>query len=307
MSTVRPWYKRYPAQFISGTYRMSAEEKGVYAVLIDLMYDRGGALEDDPRELARICGCSTRRFNAIKASLAERHHKIILDDGWITNPRALEQIEDEKKEHDRRAESGQKGGRKSAENRETPKEKPRENGKGSHENKDLDENGLGPLLDHKEEEEESTPQTPLPGGVVMSQWDEFKLRWGTSDAQSPDAEKIFHNLSQPDRTAAIAGIAGYLLETKELARKRCTAKRYLSERRWEVAKPPKPPPSSGPSLPGTVVFAGTPQWGAWKDWFAAQSDPKHRSDMAIMKAREEHQGDQAFYRVPADWPPEGEQ
>lgn len=32
----RPWYKRYPSDFIAGTIGLSLEEKGAYSVCLDL-------------------------------------------------------------------------------------------------------------------------------------------------------------------------------------------------------------------------------------------------------------------------------
>ncbi|CAL9915138.1 hypothetical protein LSO9J_80044 [Candidatus Liberibacter solanacearum] len=40
----RPWYKRYPADFISGVLELTLEQKRAYSIIIDLMYDRGGAV-----------------------------------------------------------------------------------------------------------------------------------------------------------------------------------------------------------------------------------------------------------------------
>ena len=39
--SARPWYKRYPADFIAGTLQLSLDEKDAYSVVIDLLYDRG--------------------------------------------------------------------------------------------------------------------------------------------------------------------------------------------------------------------------------------------------------------------------
>ena len=91
----RPWYKRYPSDFITGAIGLTAEQKGVYSTLLDLMYDRQRPITDDPIELGRICGCSTRRFKTIRTQLAERE-KIILRDGLISNSRFEKQIASEK-------------------------------------------------------------------------------------------------------------------------------------------------------------------------------------------------------------------
>ncbi|MCH8112881.1 MAG: YdaU family protein [Proteobacteria bacterium] len=85
--SARPWYKRYPSDFISGTLRMSLEEKGAYSMVLDLIYDCGGPIPDDPQWVARVCGCSTRKWNQIKSKLVE-FGKIEVVDGHIYNARA---------------------------------------------------------------------------------------------------------------------------------------------------------------------------------------------------------------------------
>lgn len=114
----RPWYKRYPSDFVSGTYRLTAEEKGVYAVLLDLMYDAGKPIVDDAQELGRVCGCSTRRFNQIKAKLVE-DGKIIVRDGTISNSRFEKQVIKEEIEHKKLSENAAKSHFKRDENKTT--------------------------------------------------------------------------------------------------------------------------------------------------------------------------------------------
>ena len=103
----RPWYKRYPSDFISGTILLSAEEKGVYAVLLDLMYDRHAPITDEPRELARICGCTTRRFGQIRDKLIELG-KITRAEGSLTNPRFENQSRLEQSEHEKLGENARR-------------------------------------------------------------------------------------------------------------------------------------------------------------------------------------------------------
>ena len=85
------WYKRYPADFLNGVADLSAEERGVYASLLDMMYDQGGSIIDDPRCLARCSGCSTRRFNQIRNRLLARE-KLIHRDGRLFNRRVFKSL-----------------------------------------------------------------------------------------------------------------------------------------------------------------------------------------------------------------------
>lgn len=83
----RPWYKRYPGDFIAGTAMLTDAEKGVYSTIIDLLYDKGGPIEDSPSDLARICGCaSVKRFQSIKERLVKLGKLAVVGD-HITNAR----------------------------------------------------------------------------------------------------------------------------------------------------------------------------------------------------------------------------
>lgn len=112
----RPFYKRYPSDFIAGTIGLSLEEKGAYSLILDLLYDRWSPIPDDPRYIAGVCGVSVRRWNAIRSKLIEAG-KIIIHDGHIDNHRAEKERENELKRAKERSESGAKGGKKSAENK----------------------------------------------------------------------------------------------------------------------------------------------------------------------------------------------
>lgn len=69
MSNDRPFYKAWPADFLSGSLSLTAEEKGVYRTLLDLMYDKWAPVPSlgakQRQYLARMCGCSTRSFGVI--------------------------------------------------------------------------------------------------------------------------------------------------------------------------------------------------------------------------------------------------
>lgn len=112
----RPWYKRYPSNFIGGTVMMNLEQKGAYSILIDLIFDHGGPVPDDPQWIARVCGCSTRKWKSIRQTLIDMG-KIIAQDGMITQPKAEEMAISGSKNARKLAENGAKGGLKSAEKR----------------------------------------------------------------------------------------------------------------------------------------------------------------------------------------------
>jgi uncharacterized protein YdaU (DUF1376 family) len=112
----RPWYRRFPDNFIAGTVGLTLEEKGAYSLVLDLMYVRGGPVPDEPRYIAGVCNCSVRKWNAIRDRLISLG-KIHVVNGYLTNERAEKEIENAAKDAQERAENGSKGGNKTAENR----------------------------------------------------------------------------------------------------------------------------------------------------------------------------------------------
>lgn len=83
----RPWYKRYPSNFLAGTVKLTLEQKGAYSVCLDLIYDHGGPIDDDPQWISRACGCSTRKWNQIRAKLIDVG-KLTSRDGLLSNEKA---------------------------------------------------------------------------------------------------------------------------------------------------------------------------------------------------------------------------
>lgn len=304
--SLRPWYRRFPADFIASTIKLSAEEKGVYSTLIDHMYDRGGPIADDPKELARLCGCSTRRFNQIKAALVEKHQKIIVQGGLITQLRVVKQIAAEQEERAKLAENGAKGGEKSAENRRKFQDKERENKPTPNNYNGLAAKGLGENPQAPLPSPGNTPLNPPKGGGVVEHWDEFKKKWGASDANDPEAEGLFEALSEPDRLAAIASVAGYDAERVKLDRKRCNARKYLGQRRWEGIAPPPEAQRADPQS-GYIIGPGSEEWEAWQGYTEANGDEPCEiigGTMAglesLMRSRNENK---RICRVPSRWPP----
>jgi uncharacterized protein YdaU (DUF1376 family) len=140
------WYKRCGADFIHGTMGLSLEEKGAYSLCLDLIYDHGGPVPDDPRWLSGICGVSLRKWASIRQRLISVG-KLVAEDGHLMNARAVFEIASAKLSSENLAERGSKGGRKRAENACRTKE-----------NNNLGEAGLKHLEeDKKRTEGENTP------------------------------------------------------------------------------------------------------------------------------------------------------
>jgi len=137
----RPWYKRYPSDFITGTINMTLDEKGAYSMVLDLIYDRGGPIADDSQWIARVCGCSTRKWNQLRNRLIELG-KIHVNDSLISNEKAATILSSGKIERDYLVENGAKGGEQTKINHAKVKEQVDENQTTCNEANNLAEKGL---------------------------------------------------------------------------------------------------------------------------------------------------------------------
>ncbi len=82
----------YPDDFLVGASRLSCEEKGAYWVVCSLIYSHGTPIPDDDTWIAKQAGCSTRRWQALKARLLAVG-KVEMVDGFITNKRCESELE----------------------------------------------------------------------------------------------------------------------------------------------------------------------------------------------------------------------
>lgn len=92
MTISRPWYKRYPDQFIAGTLDLTCEEKGAYSVLIDLVYARNGPVPDDPKWLCKIIGCHGHTWRSIRRKLLDKGKICIAENGLIMLSKVSEKM-----------------------------------------------------------------------------------------------------------------------------------------------------------------------------------------------------------------------
>lgn len=80
------WYKRYPVDWLHGTRKLSLEERGAYADVIELIYSHDGNLEDDDEDIAGWLRCHLRKWRTIKARLIKME-KISVVNGFLVNNR----------------------------------------------------------------------------------------------------------------------------------------------------------------------------------------------------------------------------
>lgn len=109
-----PYYKRFPRKFMDGTIGMTLEQKGAYAIVIDLIFYRGGQLPDDARYIAGQLGCSVRKWNSIREFLISEG-KLCALEGIISNKTADNLLEETRKYRDKQAENRRKSSKNSEE------------------------------------------------------------------------------------------------------------------------------------------------------------------------------------------------
>ena len=156
------WYKREPRAFLDGVQGMGPELIGAYAVLLDLMYARGGDTMRDDRHLSGILGCSVRKARALTDQLIEAQ-KIHQSGEIITNKRVEKDAKTRRNERETYANRQRMSAEQRAKNREN--------------------NDLSLAYKRREEREKSKP--PIPPLNLEPPEDEPN---DTSAASAPDCD-----------------------------------------------------------------------------------------------------------------------
>lgn len=82
-----PYFNFYPSDFMNGVRGLTAQEVGVYTMLLCRIYEESGPVEYHVRRLATYCGMREATFAAVVDKLVDLD-KIQLVDGRLTNRRA---------------------------------------------------------------------------------------------------------------------------------------------------------------------------------------------------------------------------
>jgi uncharacterized protein YdaU (DUF1376 family) len=85
------WYKRDPSAALEGMHHLTLEERGAYNTVLDLIYLRDDHLPDDDRFISGYLGVDKRVWTRLKTSLVA-NGKLLLEDGFIRNPRATTEV-----------------------------------------------------------------------------------------------------------------------------------------------------------------------------------------------------------------------
>ena len=108
-----PYFRFYPADFMLGVRGMSAQEVGVYTMIICLIYESSGPVEYNPLRLSTYCGMRQATFDKVLEKLVDLD-KLQMHGGLISNRRA--DVEISKRANDLKSNS--KAGKASAEKRQ---------------------------------------------------------------------------------------------------------------------------------------------------------------------------------------------
>jgi len=93
MARRNPYFKFYPADFMGGIRGLTAQEVGLYIMLLCRMYEDDGAIENNPFKLATYCGMREVAFSKTLSKLI-RLGKIKDDGGLLSNDRMQFEISD---------------------------------------------------------------------------------------------------------------------------------------------------------------------------------------------------------------------
>lgn len=109
------FYKMDPAAWDFGTAELTLEQEGAYLRIVNAIHKHDQPVPNNDRVLAGMFRCSTRKARTLVNALVEAG-KIRVEDGRITNDRAISDLVHRGFVSISRAESGAKGGRTRANN-----------------------------------------------------------------------------------------------------------------------------------------------------------------------------------------------
>lgn len=87
-----PYFAFYPADFMNGVRGLTAQEVGVYTMILCRIYEESGPVEYHPRRLSTYCGMREATFVSVVDKLVDLD-KLQLIDGCLFNRRAGDEIQ----------------------------------------------------------------------------------------------------------------------------------------------------------------------------------------------------------------------
>lgn len=100
-----PYFDFYPADFMHGIRGLTAQEVGIYTMLLCRIYEENGPVEYHPARLATYCGSRESTFVKAFDRLVDLG-KLVVTDGCFMNPRAEREIESRKSKLENNSRAG---------------------------------------------------------------------------------------------------------------------------------------------------------------------------------------------------------
>lgn len=86
-----PYFRFYPSDFMNGVRGLTAQEVGVYTMILCRIYEDGGPIELHLKRLSTYCGMREKTFETVINNLIDLG-KLDLENGMISNSRAEAEI-----------------------------------------------------------------------------------------------------------------------------------------------------------------------------------------------------------------------
>jgi uncharacterized protein YdaU (DUF1376 family) len=105
-----PYFKNYPDDYLTGSIRFcSYETQGIFAILVNVLWKRGGYLPDNIEEISMITGIDSVSLSKALEQLKQKQSICFSDDHQICVKFILEQLEKRQKIRDIKAKCGRLG------------------------------------------------------------------------------------------------------------------------------------------------------------------------------------------------------
>lgn len=103
--------KLYVSDYIGDTKHLTIEQHGAYLMLLMVMWNAGGRLQNDEKYLSRVVGVSVKKWRSIGSEVLEFFEA---EGGYIFNHRLLEEVKKAEGKSDLCASAGERGGKAKA-------------------------------------------------------------------------------------------------------------------------------------------------------------------------------------------------
>lgn len=103
------WYKMNPVDWNDGTDDLTLEQEAAYLRICHAIYITERPVRDNPFVIAGLLRCNERKAKRILAELVEAG-KLVIEDGQISNRRAVEEVSNRNRTRTERKSAGSRGG-----------------------------------------------------------------------------------------------------------------------------------------------------------------------------------------------------